>query len=238
MSPDKPRTAQDDRYPGPPQAPAAGPDAEDAAWTDDPEDAARQFTEYFTGEMPRITDPVQIERERTVQADREQRRTRFFVAGLAGLVVLGLLAFVVWRLTDAGPLAERVTAGSTSDTCSSIAAAAPADTTVAVVDLSGSGMAADVVAQLTARGFTAAAGGTAPDDADASVPAEIVYGDAGAGQAVTLGTQIGVAAAMESDGRTGTDVTLVLGTGFTLLDEASAQAALDEATASSEACQG
>ena len=193
---------------------AGGDDMSREPWDDeDGEDGESSWTEADERRY-------QARRHEELKRGRRRRRQATSFTVLVLLVLgIGVGAAGVYQGWWDWPLGreETVAGPPAAPQCPTpeITAAAPADTTVTVLNATGrSGLAASVADELTARGLTVAG----VDNAEGPVAevAQVRHGPEGALQARTVGAQVD-SALLVDDGRAGTAVELVLGEGYTAL---------------------
>jgi len=162
---------------------------------------------------------------------RGRRQTVVFLAGLGTLLVAGMLAFGVFQGAVSWPF------GGTPSTRAPSACATPTDavqgaaaTKVRVLNASDRrGLALTTIRELQKRGFTVPeppGNDTSPTKPQGA--AVIRHGPSGMLAARTIATQVKGAVAYQADERLGSDVDLVLGQPFALVERAAGLAVLKQ----------
>ncbi|WP_282703667.1 LytR C-terminal domain-containing protein [Streptomyces sp. CC219B] len=174
---------------------------------------------------------------------RPRRRGRLALLGVAGIAVLGMIGWGALQLVGifsgggdkasaAGPRADCATRATPSATAAAPALPKPGRITVNVLNATPtSGLAKKTADELKKRGFKIGDVGNATEEYDKKVKGTgILLGPASAQDTSmpVLATQLAGAERRTDAGRKGTDVDLIIGTGFKNL---TAKAAADKALA-------
>lgn len=148
---------------------------------------------------------------RALRRRRSRRRLLFLAALVSMLLVLLLCLALVRGGSDTGSTSAR------SGSCPSQTVAAPADTTIRVLNATGrNGLAAGVARTLKSRGYTLETVSNAQAGSTGEVTALVVYGSGQQAQARAVAAQV-AGARLKTDSRTSDTVDLILGTRFTAL---------------------
>jgi LytR cell envelope-related transcriptional attenuator len=165
-----------------------------------------------TGNVPIV--PVEGGWERVRR--RHRRQTLTFLAGLFGVLIVGLVAWLIYSGALAWPFGGKVT--TTQSVCTRSKPLSPHEITLRVYNGSDrTGLAASVSAQLTAYGFTVQETGNDPLEAKLRTPIEVRHGASGKLAALTTKAYLLGKVRDVRDDRQADTVDVVLGPKFTRL---------------------
>jgi LytR cell envelope-related transcriptional attenuator len=211
------RPASAPRFVPPPYDPTDLPEAEpgDA----DPEPVAQPPAvrppvpqQYATGGVP----IVEIEGGWEAVRRRRRRQTLTFLAGLVGVLALGLLAWLTYAGVVPWPFGGKVTVAQ--NVCTHSQPLPPKKITVRVFNGSSrDGLAGQVAGKLKGLGFAVKTTGNDPLEAKIKTAVEIRHGENGDVAAATMSAYVVGKAKDVQDDRQDTSVDLVLGPSFTRL---------------------